>query len=445
MRQVSAILVLLLFASSHVRLARGGEAPAAAIAVGDEVVIMADGPGKSRRGTPAVAFGKDGYLVVWREGWQGERGSSRVYAVRVGLDGKVVGARGAEIAPCQTGVQENPRVAFLTSTGPGQAGGVFLVVWQDMRNGKDCDVLGARVSPEGNVLDAQPIAIAAGPRTQAMPDVAADDRGSMAVWHAFQGEETTPKVLAARVGADGTVGQPSALADGSSPRIAWNGKDHLVTWFDARMSGDRLMACIKLLRMDAAGKRLPSPSDREPSFPYGHSRQISICGVPGKGWVLVCARTIPDFWGWSGPGAQRLFSITPEGKLAADSPSEEYYDAKTRKTTVPANWLDSSIDKKGVRPWGGSALAADGQRCIAAWQRHHTGGPTGIELVNGDILASRVDGWQPLDKDAVVVAASAADERNPALAGNGAGRLLCVYEKVEDGRTQIAARTLRAQ
>ena len=444
MRPVSAIFVLLLICAP-VHLVWGGDAPAGAIGVGDEVVIMADGPGKSRRGAPAVAFGKDGCIVVWREGWQGERGSSRIHAVRVGLDGKVLSARGIEIAPCQTGVQENPRVAFFPSTGSGQAGGVFLVVWQDMRNGKDCDVLGARVSPEGSVLDAQPLAIATGPRTQTMPDVAADDKGFMVVWHAFQGEETTPKVFATRVGADGTVAQPSTLADGSSPRIAWNGEAHLVTWFDARMSGDRLMASIRFLRMDAAGKRLPSPPGREPSFPYRHSRQVSICGVPGKGWVLVCARTLPDFWGWSGPGAQRLFSITPEGKLAADSPSEQYYDAKTRKTTVPANWLDSSIDKKGVRPWGGSALAADGQRCIAVWQRYHTGGPTGIELVNGDILASRVDGWKPLDKDGVVVTASAANERNPALAGNGDGKLLCAYERVEDGRTGIVVRTLQTQ
>ena len=131
---------------------------------------------------------------------------------------------------------------------------------------------------------------------------------------------------------------------------------------------------------------------------------------------------------------------TAEGKRAADSPSERYYDAKRKpKVVVPANWLDTSIGKKGHRaagpanipgiwPYGGSALAADGQYCVAVWQRYHPGGPTGIDMVKGDIQAGRVDGWKALDKDGVVVADSAASERYPALAGNGAGKLLCVYE-----------------
>ncbi len=56
-----------------------------------------------------------------------------------------------------------------------------------------------------------------------------------------------------------------------------------------------------------------------------------------------------------------------------------------------------------------------------------------------------MDGWKPADKDGIPVAASPADERNPALAGDGAGKLLCVYEKFVDGRTAIVARTLRTQ
>jgi hypothetical protein len=82
---------------------------------------------------------------------------------------------------------------------------------------------------------------------------------------------------------------------------------------------------------------------------------------------------------------------------------------------------------------------------VAVWQRYHTGGPTGIDLVNGDIRAGRVDAWKPLDTDGIPVADSAAEELAPALAGNGAGRLLCVYQKVVDGKARIAARTLRTQ
>jgi len=442
MRLAGVVGVVMLLAAPGTWRADGEEvpAPASAIKVGDEVVLMADSPGKIKRGKPAVAFGRNTFLVAWQEGWHGDGGSSRICALRAGPDGKALDARHIEIAPCQTGVQENPRVAF--------SGGSFLVVWQDMRNGRDCDVLGARVSPEGNVLDAQPIAIAAGPRTQAMPDLAAHNEGFMVVWHGFRGEEAFPRVFSARVGIDGAVRAPAPVIEGSSPRIASNGKEYLVTCFDLKPVRPRTSMFVKYVRLDRAGKRLYLSTYRE--------NVSSLCQVSVKGWVLVHPRAVPDFWGWSGPAAQRARSIMPDGRKAPDSPSERYYDPKTRKRTVPLNWLDTSIGKKVHRaagpanvpeiwPWGGSALAADRGHCVAVWQRYHTGGATGIDLLNGDIRAGRVDGWRPLDTGGITVADSAAEEIDPALAGNGAGRLLCVYERVQDGKSSIAARVLQAR
>jgi hypothetical protein len=61
-------------------------------------------------------------------------------------------------------------------------------------------------------------------------------------------------------------------------------------------------------------------------------------------------------------------------------------------------------------------------------------------------MAGRVDGWKPLDGEGgIPVAASPAEEINPAVAGNGSGKLLCVYEKIMDGVTQICARTIETQ
>ena len=50
------------------------------IQVGEEIVICSDGPGKAARATPAVAFGKDVFLAVWREGWDGKGGGARGFA-----------------------------------------------------------------------------------------------------------------------------------------------------------------------------------------------------------------------------------------------------------------------------------------------------------------------------------------------------------------------------
>ena len=135
-----------------------------AIQVGSEFRLLADGPGEGIQRTPHVAFGGGVFVIVWQEGWHGEDGRSRIYAARVTPEGKVLDPGGIQVAAAKTGVQEHPRVAF--------GGGVFLVVWQDLRNGKDADVLAARLSPEGKLLDAEPIPLAAGPGMQALPDVA---------------------------------------------------------------------------------------------------------------------------------------------------------------------------------------------------------------------------------------------------------------------------------
>jgi hypothetical protein len=162
----------------------------------------------------------------------------------------------------------------------------------------------------------------------------------------------------------------------------------------------------------------------------------------------------PNWWNRS-VAIQRVARITPEGKKEA--PGDDMGTYGPKGGVPPVNWLDTSFGKKtqgnvggsantpAVFPYGGSALAPDGQYCVVVWQRYQMGGASNMEMVNGDILASRLDGWKPLDKGGVPVAASAAEELDPALAGNGAGRLLCVYEKVEDGKSKIVARTLQTR
>jgi hypothetical protein len=254
------------------------------------------------------------------------------------------------------------------------------------------------------------------------------------------------------VGREGEVEQAAVVTDGASPRIAWNGKEHLLVC--STVSGMAGQA-RSWLRMDTAAKPLSKPG-----FVWGGSRYSTCAMSEEKGWVIVCHEGPPNWWGRS-VGVQRILNITPEGKVAAGSPTrdaypEPHYDAKARTNVIPGNWLDTSLGKKshGTRgsagiseiwPYGGSAVARDGQYCVAVWQRYHTGGASGMDLINGDILAARVDGWKPVDKEGVAVAASAADECNPALTGNGAGMLLCVYEKVVEGRTQIAARTIQTR
>ncbi|MCX7806832.1 MAG: hypothetical protein N3A38_16845, partial [Planctomycetota bacterium] len=412
MRSFAWAVPVAAFLSASSGITACGEEPAAApasgaIEVGEETVLMPHGgAGGSRRGKPAVAFGRDMFLVAWQDGWHGDGGNSRIHALRVGLDGKPLDAGPVEVAPAKSGVQENPRLAFF--------GGVFLIVWQDMRNGRDCDVLGARVSSDGKVLDAEPIAIAAGPRTQAMPDVAADEKGFMVVWHSFPGDDFQAKVYARRVGADGVAGESGLVTVGSSPRIAWNGKEHLVVHFKAGGTGGPGVSSgmFGWERMDVSGKPMPTPRPR--SSVYG-DREFSVGSLPeGGGWVIVFHGAGPNYWARTS-GVQQAIKIKPDGERDLP-PDDGTYIPKGK--AIPPNWLDTTIGKKvhsspigaanmpDIWPWGGSALARDGKYCVAVWQRFHLGDVTGMAMINGDIRASRVDGWKVVDGEGGVPAVS---------------------------------------
>lgn len=362
---------------------------------------------------------------------------SRIYAARVGIDGQVI-APGFEIAASLTGVQENPRVAFFD--------GVFLVVWQDFRNGTAADILGVRISTDGQILDSTPLTLAVTPRSQVMPDVDADDDGFMVVWHGFQGTETFPNIYAARVGADGFVGQPVVIASGATPRIAWNGTSHMVAYYS--VYGSTTGGTRSWLRMSKTATVLPQSGAGFVWSTGDGPTHYAVCAMPtsSKGWTILTHEESPNYWGRT-VGIQRAINIDTEGVLMAGSPtasSGSYLEHYTAPVGA-ANWLDTSLGTTGYWPWDAAAVAPDGQYCVALWPRYHYSmSGTVFSLDNSDLYAARVDGWQPVDAPGIAVATgSGVLERRPALAGNGAGKMLAVYEKYHlDSYTEIVATPL---
>jgi hypothetical protein len=419
-------MVLLSFLAAATSTLRAEDA----IQVGREFLLLADGPGKGVQATPAVAFGKTVYLVAWREGWQGKGGAARILAARVTAGGKLLNPRGIEVAPARQGVQERPRVAF--------ANGVFLVVWQDF-NGKDCDVLAARISPEGRVLDSRPIEVAVGPRTQALPDVASDGSGFVVVWQGLQGQETAYRGFAATVGADGRVGPAVETGAAPQPKLAWNGRNYMVACGGAGFWAGQVRGVV--LRPD--GRPLGKPGG-QPLIRGTKAADFSISAAGGKGWLVVSHRSPPDPWGWGGPGAMRAAYVDAEGKVVNSDAVKEPAGVRGK---LPG-WLDLGREKTKTATWpyGASASAWDGKQSVVVWQRHHLGGEKMVNFVNCDLIAARVDGFKSLDPDGVPVAASQAEEKQPALAADGAGGLLCVYQKLApDGGSLLAARMLKTQ
>lgn len=148
---------------------------------------------------PSVAFGKEIFLIVWQivEGPQ----KSDIVGCRIDKTGKVLDE--IPFVVCQAkDDQERPRIAF------GQ--NVFLVVWQDLRNEKDYDTYAARITPEGKVLDPEGILIASGLFNQSRPRLTFDGVNFFVVWEDLRNGKCY-EVYGARVSPEGKLLDASGI------------------------------------------------------------------------------------------------------------------------------------------------------------------------------------------------------------------------------------------
>ncbi|WP_242371713.1 InlB B-repeat-containing protein [Anaeromyxobacter sp. SG26] len=204
----------------------------------------------------SVAFDGRNYLVVWQDS-RGATGRD-VYGARVTPDGTVLDPGGIPISTALDH-QVEPALAF--------DGTSYLVVWEDRRTGFG-DVRGARVAPNGTVL-ATDLVISGAPLHQTQPAVACATGTCLVAWR--DGRAGGPDVYGARV-AGSTVTDPDGLPisrAGSSqgrPTIASDGSGFLVTWNDTRSGtsdvyGSRVSASGQVL--DPSGLAIAAGADAQ--------------------------------------------------------------------------------------------------------------------------------------------------------------------------------------
>jgi hypothetical protein len=180
------------------------------------------------QGSSAVAFDGQNFFVVWAEA---RNGTSEIFGGRLTRNGKRLDGAGIPIA---TGGEIAPAVAWN--------GTEFLVVWE-----QPYEILGARVLPDGTVLDHVPLHISPPPTASPChfcnidraekPDVAWIGSSFLVVWtHIVDRSPYTGNIAGARVSANGTVLDTSGLklststGAGVGSAVAWNGKSALVVW-----------------------------------------------------------------------------------------------------------------------------------------------------------------------------------------------------------------------
>ncbi len=366
--------------------------------------------------TPAAAFGPAGAgkgvcLVAWQSGRMGEESlvehlvyDADLVACRVGADGKPLDTKPFIVSQAKD-LQERPSIAFgpaTSSTGSGQGSGVFLVVWQDLRNGKDYDVYAARVTPEGKVLDAEGIAVSSLAHNQCLPRVAWDGKNFQIVWQDFR-SGVSYEIYGARVSPGGKVLDPQgeclmkryhSLAGGDryAPAIASSGDGKsLVLWcshWRGKVSGGVMVADGKVVN----DKAYVYAGDGRRHGPGGESHPVSLAAGP-KGYLSAWMTFVPA---GRGVGARdstaMVLDKTGKHKKYLFLAGKQHYTRQTHVTwdgaAYSAAWIERVVVKRGQAPHDGVFLARISQSGEAIGPVRSMGGtfetPTSKPVVASD-------------------------------------------------------------
>jgi hypothetical protein len=177
---------------------------------------------------PAAAFGDGEYMVVWTD-WRGGWNNPDIYGTRVSPYGWPLDDE--PFAVCVApGLQTSPAIAY--------DGERYLVVWTDLER-----IWAARVTSEGVVLDPDRIAVSDSSYVARSPAVAFDGTNYLVVWWNTEWMFESPgiySIVGARVTPSGEVLDPDGVDISSSwlrglgcsilPSLVFNGSDYVVTW-----------------------------------------------------------------------------------------------------------------------------------------------------------------------------------------------------------------------
>ncbi|HEY5915598.1 MAG TPA: hypothetical protein VJA21_33860 [Verrucomicrobiae bacterium] len=237
---------------------------------------------------PAVASAGGDYLVVWVDGRNAGFPYTDIYGARVRTDGTVLDPAGIAICTAASG-QITPAIS--------SDGENYLVTWADARVTNTSDIYAARVNQAGTVLEPDGFAVNSQSHRASLPTAAFNGQEFLVAWsQSAHDPEHDGDILGARVSRDGIVLDPDAILITSAtnaqrgPAIAAAGSDFLVIWADTRNtvtpSGDTFGGEIYGARIDAGGIVLDPLGFRISSTAYG---AFPALGSDGTNFVAVWA------------------------------------------------------------------------------------------------------------------------------------------------------------
>lgn len=418
---------------------------------------------------PAGAFGDGVYLVAWCDGSrQADRPTADVYCARVeAATGKPLDPGGIPLCTAPD-LQQWPAVAF--------DGANFLVVWQDFRSGKRYDVYAARVSPQGKVLDPEGLPVAAGASNQGRPGVAFAGGQYLVAWMDAR-RYPVYGIFAARVTPTGNVLDPQGLAldvenpakiaearpprpfggglsqtpsDGRKwmgdrdywwdrlasrylPVVASNGRECLVVYArDYPFAGGARPKPMVLAVDPGQGQVVSGPTE----LTGGAHDAVAACATP-RGWTVVL---MDHAQGWG--LAPRLAAVHLDPQLRTSNAFAKPFSQQPDrlpvepldKTLMPENTTTLNPGKGAVAFWR-PAAAYDGRQVVVAtdfgWRGRRDANAITYVIAVNRLAAGGMKFMHP----ASIVTASTdrADQAvaNPALIAGPAGETLLLFEHDE--------------
>ncbi len=174
--------------------------------------------------------------------------------------------------------QSNPHVAF--------AQGNFFSAWDDERVTFGCQVFGARVSPQGGVLDTAGIQVSCGDTFQAWTALSTDGTNYLLAWVSLH----TPlgsSLQGARVRSDGVVLDTTDIFFLSSstqigrPTLAYNGQNYLLAFQD---QGSAAYYALRISPQGVVLDSLPRLVHRNKKF-----LDPPAVAADGRNWIVAYA------------------------------------------------------------------------------------------------------------------------------------------------------------
>lgn len=390
--------------------------------------VVAGAPATSSATRSGVACAGGECFVAWSDA---RSGSSEVYATRVN-GANVVDPAGLFLTP-SVNSQYAPDVAW--------SGTDYLVVWQDSRTDVDYDIYGARIDPQGNVLDPAGFAITTGAGDQELPKITHASWGYFVAWHDLRAS-SSGDVYGARVSdggvvLDGPTGVPIYTGNGGQHAVdvGTSGSTAQVIWTDT-VGGVYVLFGA---RVDGAGVVLDSPphtlltstltSRPETAIAFDGTNYLVALGVSAKKLSAARVDTLGNSLDPSG------FLVTSNGA----SPSVAFDGANylvvykrttgiygTRVTTAAAVLDPNGISiSTAAGPPDMPSVTFDGTSYYAVWRD--------MALGKGRLSATSISTSGVVAvPDGAVIATNAYDHQHPSLAGDGAGHTLLVYDRLDN-------------